>query len=43
MDINFNKNEDFNKLLISNLRKRFAKVKLGGGKNALKSIVKKEK
>ena len=31
MDINFNKNEDFNKLLISDLRKRFAKVKLGGG------------
>jgi len=31
MDINFNKNEDYNKLLISDLRKRFAKVKLGGG------------
>ena len=31
MDVNFNKNEDFNKLLISDLRKRFAKVKLGGG------------
>ena len=29
MDINFNKNEDFNKLLVSDLRKRFAKVKLG--------------
>ena len=35
MDINFNKNEDFNKLLISNLRKRFTKVKLGGGKKRL--------
>jgi len=32
MDINFNKNEDHNKLLISNLKSRLAKVKLGGGK-----------
>ena len=31
MDLNFNKNEDQNKLLLSELRKRFAKVKLGGG------------
>ncbi len=31
MDINFNKNEDHNKLLLSDLRQRFAKVKLGGG------------
>ncbi len=31
MDINFNKNEDYNKLLVSSLKKRFAKVKLGGG------------
>ena len=31
MDINFNKNEDYNKLLVSALRKKFAKVKLGGG------------
>ena len=35
MDINFNKNEDFNKLLVTNLRKRFAKVKLGGGQNRI--------
>ena len=35
MDINFNKNEDFNKLLISDLQKRFAKVKLGGGKKRI--------
>ena len=35
MDINFNKNEDFNKLLISELQKRFAKVKLGGGKKRI--------
>jgi len=32
MDINFNKNEDYNKLLVSDLTKRLAKVKLGGGK-----------
>ena len=35
MDINFNKNEDFNKLLVSDLRRRFAKVKLGGGKDRI--------
>jgi len=36
MDINFNKNEDHNKLLLSDLRKRLAKVKLGGGENKIK-------
>jgi 3-methylcrotonyl-CoA carboxylase beta subunit len=35
MDINFNKNEDYNKLLVSDLRKRFAKVKLGGGQKKI--------
>ena len=35
MDINFNKNEDFNKLLVSDLRKRFARVKLGGGQKRI--------
>ena len=35
MDINFNKNEDYNKLLLSNLRKRFVKVKLGGGQQRI--------
>ncbi len=35
MDIKFNKNEDHNKLLVSELKKRFAKVKLGGGKNRI--------
>jgi 3-methylcrotonyl-CoA carboxylase beta subunit len=35
MDINFNKNEDHNKLLISDLRQRFAKVKLGGGQKSI--------
>ena len=31
MDIQFNSNEDFNKLALSELRKRLAKVKEGGG------------
>lgn len=35
MDLNFNKNEDHNKLLASDLRKRFAKVKLGGGQKRI--------
>ena len=35
MNLNFNKNEDSNKLLVSELKKRLAKVKLGGGKNRI--------
>jgi acetyl-CoA carboxylase carboxyltransferase component len=35
MDINFNKNEDHNKLLASDLRRRFARVKLGGGQKRI--------
>jgi len=35
MDINFNKNEDHNKLLLSELRKQYAKVKLGGGQKRI--------
>ena len=35
MDLNFNKNEDHNKLLASDLRRRFAKVKLGGGQKRI--------
>ncbi|HEY5688792.1 MAG TPA: carboxyl transferase domain-containing protein [Yeosuana sp.] len=35
MDINFNKNEDHNKLLLSELNKRLAKVHLGGGKSSI--------
>lgn len=31
MDLNFNKNEDHNKLLVSELKKKLAQVKLGGG------------
>ena len=32
MDLNFNKNEDQNKLLVSELKKRLIQIKLGGGK-----------
>ncbi len=35
MDLDFNKNEDHNKLLSSELKQRFAKVKLGGGKTRI--------
>lgn len=35
MDINFNKNEDHNKMLVSDLRKRLSKVKLGGGEKSI--------
>ncbi|MEN9487972.1 MAG: hypothetical protein RL494_237 [Bacteroidota bacterium] len=38
MDINFNKNEDHNKLLLSDLRQRFAKVKLGGGEKRIEKL-----
>ena len=38
MDINFNKNEDHNKLLLSDLRQRFAKVKLGGGEKRIAKL-----
>lgn len=35
MDLNFNKNEDHNKLLVSELKNRLAKVKLGGGQKRI--------
>jgi acetyl-CoA carboxylase carboxyltransferase component len=35
MDINFNKNEDHNKLLLSNLKHKLAQVKLGGGQKKI--------
>ena len=35
MDLNFNKNEDYNKLLVSDLKNKLAKVKLGGGKKRI--------
>jgi len=36
MNINFNKNEDHNKLKLSELRKKLSEVKLGGGKKKIK-------
>ena len=36
MDLNFNKNEDYNKLLVTDLKKRLAQVRLGGGKSKIK-------
>jgi len=38
MDLNFNKNEDHNKLLVSDLKKRFAQVKLGGGQKRVEKL-----
>lgn len=35
MDINFNKNEDHNKLLVSELKNKLAQVKLGGGQKRI--------
>lgn len=38
MDINFNKNEDHNKLLLSELKQKLAKVKLGGGEKRIEKL-----
>ncbi|MDO4728966.1 MAG: carboxyl transferase domain-containing protein [Bacteroidota bacterium] len=38
MDIEFNKNEDYNKLLVADLRKKFAKVKMGGGEKRIEKL-----
>ncbi|OAZ05011.1 acyl-CoA carboxylase subunit beta [Flavobacterium succinicans] len=38
MDLNFNQNEDHNKLLLSQLRHKFAKVKLGGGEKRIEKL-----
>ena len=35
MDINFNINEDHNKLLVSQLRKKMTRIKMGGGKERI--------
>jgi acetyl-CoA carboxylase carboxyltransferase component len=43
MDLNFNKNEDANRLLASDLRKRFAKIKLGGGQKRIDKLHEKGK
>ena len=38
MDLEFNKNEDYNKLLVSDLKRRFAQVKLGGGQKRIDKL-----
>jgi len=38
MDINFNKNEDHNKLFIADLKQKFAKIKLGGGEKRIEKL-----
>lgn len=38
MDINFNKNEDFNKLQVAELKKKLLKVYLGGGEKKIAKI-----
>lgn len=38
MDINFNKNEDHNKLLVSDLNQKLAKVKKGGGDKKIEKL-----
>ena len=43
MNIEFNKNEDNMKLLVSELRQKINKIKLGGGKKKLTNCMGKEK
>ncbi|OUD36357.1 acyl-CoA carboxylase subunit beta [Flavobacterium sp. FPG59] len=38
MDLNFNKNEDHNKLLLSALRQKLSAVKLGGGEKRIQKL-----
>ena len=38
MDLNFNKNEDYNKLLVADLKKKLLKVYVGGGKNRIEKL-----
>ncbi|MFN4197636.1 MAG: acyl-CoA carboxylase subunit beta [Flavobacterium sp.] len=38
MDLNFNKNEDHNKLLLSELKQKLAKVSLGGGQKRIDKL-----
>jgi 3-methylcrotonyl-CoA carboxylase beta subunit len=38
MDLNFNKNEDHNKLRLSELKQKLAKVKLGGGEKRIAKL-----
>jgi 3-methylcrotonyl-CoA carboxylase beta subunit len=43
MDLDFNKNEDHNKMLLSDLRRKFAQVALGGGKKRIEKLHEKGK
>lgn len=43
MDINFNKNEDHNKLLVSEMKRKLAQVKLGGGEKRIAKLHKQGK
>jgi len=43
MDLNFNKNEDHNKLLLSDVKQRLAKIKLGGGEKRIQKLHEKGK
>ncbi|MFY7666710.1 acyl-CoA carboxylase subunit beta [Flavobacterium sp.] len=38
MDLTFNKNEDYNRLLLSELKQKYAKVKLGGGQKRIEKL-----
>lgn len=38
MDLNFNKNEDYNKLLVSDLNQKLAKIKKGGGEKKIEKL-----
>lgn len=38
MDINFNKNEDHNRMLLSDLKQKLAKVKMGGGEKRIAKL-----
>jgi acetyl-CoA carboxylase carboxyltransferase component len=38
MDLNFNKNEDHNRLLLSDFKQKLAKVKLGGGEKRIEKL-----
>ena len=38
MDLNFNKNEDHNKLLVSQMKQKFAQIKLGGGQKRIEKL-----
>ncbi len=43
MDLTFNKNEDYNRLLVSELKRKLAKVKLGGGQKRIDKLHEKGK